>query len=196
MPFSIENILEEANWKKFDRESTISSAKGKYFYRANIVQISGANCRYIDNLQNIVRWFTSKLFWNSKFNFGPFFFNLGPFRAKSRLLIKKKKTMMSTLSARSDWAINCFFHLFFHFLVTKFEIWRNNLLLFQNLFTEHTQILMYVWQKLHWGVFQKILFHLVFLPPKGSLCTFNLASLDVTWLSSVAEITEKIFQLS
>ena len=101
-----------------DRESTISSAKGKYFYRADIIQISGANCRYIDNLQNIVRWFTSKLFWNSKFNFGPFFFNLGPFRAKSRLLIKKK-TMMSTLSARSDWAINCFFHLFFPFSSNK-----------------------------------------------------------------------------
>ena len=60
-------------------------------FTAQILFILGANCRYIDNLQNIVRWFTSKLFWNSKFNFGPFFFNLGPFKAKSRLPIKKKK---------------------------------------------------------------------------------------------------------
>ena len=157
-------------------------------FTAQILFILGANCRYIDNLQNIVRWFTSKLFW-------PVLFQFRAFQSEVAFAYKKKKkTMMSTLSARSDWAINCFFHFFFHFLITKFEIWRNNLLLFQNLFTEHTQILMYVWQKLHWGVFQKILFHLVFLPPKGSLCTFNLASLDVTWLSSVAEITEKIFQ--
>ena len=163
-------------------------------FTAQISFILGANYRYIDNLQNIARWFTSKLFWNSKFNFGPFFFNLGPFKAKSRLPIKKNTDVYAFCSI--GLSNKLFFHLFFHFLVTKFEIWRNNLLLFQNLFTEHAQILMYVWQKLHWGVFQIILFHLVFLPPKGSLCTFNLASLDVTWLSSVAEITEKIFQLS
>ena len=42
---------------------------------------------------------------------------------------------MSTHSARSDRAINCFFLCFFNFifLVTKFEIGRNNLLLFQKL---------------------------------------------------------------
>ena len=87
-------------------------------FTAQISFILGANCRYIDNLQNIVRWFTSKLFWNSKFNFGPFFFNLGPFKVKSRLLIKKK-SMTSTLSARSDWAINWFFHLFIPFSSNK-----------------------------------------------------------------------------
>ena len=52
-----------------------------------------------------------------------------------------------------------------------------------------------MWQKLHWAIFQTILLHLVFLPLKGSLYTSSSASLDVTWLSSVAEITEKIFQL-
>ena len=145
---------------------------------------------------------TSKLFWNSEFNFGPLFFNLRLFKAKSRSnlpLYCLQKKINDVYAICSSGLSNGLFFLsffFFHFLVTKFEIWRNNLLLFQNLFTEHTQILMYVWQKLHWGVFQKILFHLVFLPPKESLCTFNLASLDVTWLSSVAEITEKIFQLS
>ena len=48
-------------------------------------------------------------------------------------------------------------------------------------------------KKLHWGVFQTILLHLVFLPLKGSLYASSSESLDVTWLSSVAEITEKIF---
>ena len=68
----------------------LSELRKENTFTAQISFILGANCRYIDNLQDIVRWFTSKLFWNSKFNFGPFFFNLGPFRAKSRLLIKKK----------------------------------------------------------------------------------------------------------
>ena len=39
-------------------------------------------------------------------------------------------------------------------------------------------------------VFQKILIHQVFLPLKGSSYTSNSASLDVTWLFSVAETTE------
>ena len=53
-------------------------------FTAQISFILGANRRYINILQNIVRWFTSKLFQNSKFNFCPFFFNLGLFKAKSR----------------------------------------------------------------------------------------------------------------
>ena len=39
----------------------ISSAKDNTF-TAQISFILGANCRYIVNLQNIVRWFTSKHF--------------------------------------------------------------------------------------------------------------------------------------
>ena len=91
---------------------------------------------------------------------------------------------MSTHSARSDRAINCFFLCFFNFifLVTKFEIGRNNLLLFQKLIyrTCKYDVIDVNVTKISLGRLSKILFHLMFLPLKGSLQTSSSASLDET----------------
>ena len=89
---------------------------------------------------------------------------------------------MSTHSARSDRAINCFFLCFFNFifLVTKFEFGRNNLLLFQKLIYRTYSNFDVNVTKISLGRLSKILFHLMFLPLKGSLQTSSSASLDET----------------
>ena len=80
----------------------------------------------------------------------------------------------------SDRAINCFFLWFFILLVTEFGFEETIFLLFQKLIYRADANFDVNVTKLHWGVFQKILFHPVFLPLKGSLYTSSSASLDVT----------------
>ena len=99
--------------------------------------------------------------------------------------------MISTHSSRSDRAINCFSLCFFLiFLTIKFKIEKKSFAVSKT----YPQNIRKFWCKCDKN-FTGTSFKTVFLPLKGSLYTSSSASLDVPWVSSVAEITEKIFQL-